>query len=79
MTEAVTEAAHTHAPHSPLAQFEVNKIFSLPEVFGYDISFTNASLFMCLAVLSVAVFILLGMRKRALVPGRPAGRGGDDL
>lgn len=33
-------------------------------------SFTNSSLFMVLTVLSVSVFLVLGMRKNASVPGR---------
>lgn len=57
------------ANHSPLAQFEVKKLIPI-EVAGYDVSFTNASLFMVIAVLCVGMFISLGMRKRALVPGR---------
>ena len=60
----------TEETHNPLAQFEVKKIFTLPEIFGYDISFTNASLFMMLAVIAVSLFMGLGMRRRALVPGR---------
>jgi F-type H+-transporting ATPase subunit a len=64
----VTEAVHP--VHNPLAQFEVKNIFTLPDVLGYDISFTNASLFMVLAVVCVALFMGLGMRQRALVPGR---------
>lgn len=55
--------------HSPLAQFEVKKLIPL-QLAGYDISFTNASLFMVLAVLGIALFVGLGMRRRALVPGR---------
>ncbi len=64
----MTEAAPT--VHNPLAQFEVKKIFTLPDVFGYDISFTNASLLMSLSVIAVALFMGLGMRRRELVPGR---------
>jgi len=63
----VTEAAAHH--HNPLAQFQVHKLFAL-QVHGYDISYTNASLFMTIAVLGIAVFIALGMRRGALVPGR---------
>ncbi len=55
--------------HSPLAQFEVKKLIPI-QMGGYDVSFTNASLFMALAVVCVTLFITLGMRKRALVPGR---------
>ncbi len=57
------------ANHSPLAQFDVKKLVPI-EVAGYDLSFTNASLFMVIAVLCVSLFMSLGMRKRALVPGR---------
>ncbi len=55
--------------HSPLAQFVVKP---LHEIYfaGYDISFTNASLWMLLSMLAVVLFLGLGMRKRALVPGR---------
>lgn len=55
--------------HSPLAQFEVKKIIPL-EFGGYDLSFTNASLFMAIAVFSVCLFMGMGMSRRALVPGR---------
>lgn len=55
--------------HSPLAQFEVKKIIPL-HLGNYDISFTNASLYMILSVLCIALFVSMGMRRRALVPGR---------
>jgi F-type H+-transporting ATPase subunit a len=58
------------AHHSPLAQFEVKTLVPLPHLFGYDISFTNASLFMALAVGAVMLFLGLGMRRGALVPSR---------
>lgn len=57
------------ANHSPLAQFDVIKLVPI-EVAGYDLSFTNASMFMVIAVLCVSLFMSLGMRQRALVPGR---------
>jgi F-type H+-transporting ATPase subunit a len=57
------------AHHSPLAQFEVQKIIPL-HLAGYDISFTNASLFMTLAVVSIMLFVLSGMHRASLVPGR---------
>lgn len=55
---------------SPLAQFEVKPIITLPEVAGYDVSFTNAALFMMLAVITVAVFFSYALRQRSLVPCR---------
>ncbi|PZP86692.1 MAG: F0F1 ATP synthase subunit A [Azospirillum brasilense] len=58
------------AGHSPLAQFEIKTIYSLPEVFGIDMSLTNTSMWMLLSILGVALFFALAMRKQAVVPGR---------
>ena len=55
--------------HSPLAQFEIKTLIPL-QLGDADISFTNSSLFMVLALLGVTLFMVLGMRRRALVPGR---------
>lgn len=57
------------AHHSPLAQFEVKPIHEL-FLAGYNISYTNASLWMTLAAFGVILFLSLGSRKAALVPGR---------
>lgn len=54
---------------SPLDQFTVIKWADI-EVAGYDISFTNSSAAMVASVVLVALFVTLGMRKNALVPGR---------
>ncbi len=55
--------------HSPLAQFEVQPLMPL-QFAGYDLSFTNASLWMILAVCGVSILMFMGMRRAALVPGR---------
>lgn len=55
---------------NPVEQFEVRDLFSLPHISGYNVAFTNASLFMAIAVLCISLFFGLGIRKRALVPGR---------
>ena len=39
-------------------------------MFGWDVSFTNSSLFMLVAVLLIAGFFMLSMRARSLVPTR---------
>ncbi|KWT64359.1 F0F1 ATP synthase subunit A [Hyphomicrobium sulfonivorans] len=52
-----------------MEQFEIKRIIPL-ELFGWDISFTNASLFMVLAVVLIPLFYLFAMNRRALVPGR---------
>lgn len=55
---------------NPVEQFEVRELFSLPHFLGYKVAFTNASLFMVVAILAVALFLGAGTRRRELVPGR---------
>jgi len=53
----------------PMHQFEIKRILPL-EIFGVDASFTNASLFMVLAVITASAFLLMSTSGRSLVPGR---------
>lgn len=62
-------AEHAGGDHGPMSQFEIKRLLDL-ELFGYDISFTNASLFMVLAVVLVTIFLVSAMRARSLVPTR---------
>jgi F-type H+-transporting ATPase subunit a len=55
--------------HSPLAQFEIKTLVPL-QLGDANVSFTNSALFMALAIILVTLFMVLGMRKQALVPGR---------
>jgi F-type H+-transporting ATPase subunit a len=55
---------------SPLQQFEIAELVKLPPFLGFDVSITNSSLFMILAVACTTLLISFGMRKRAIVPGR---------
>jgi F-type H+-transporting ATPase subunit a len=57
------------AKHSPLAQFEIKTLLPI-EIGDVDLSFTNSSLFMVLALVGICAFLLLGMRRRSLVPSR---------
>lgn len=68
----MSDAEHHEGGHSPLHQFQVESISHEPlfNIGGYDISFTNSSLFMVLSLVSVTLFLLLGMRKKSLIPGR---------
>lgn len=52
-----------------MQQFEIKRLIPL-ELFGYDVSFTNASLFMVIALAIIPLFYLIAMNRRALVPGR---------
>ena len=54
---------------SPLAQFEIKTLVPI-EMFGIDASFTNSSLFMVLTVITVSLFLIGGMRRSAMIPGR---------
>lgn len=57
--------------HSPLAQFEIQPLLGGPiHIGGLDVSFTNSALWMVIVVAAVTAFMLLGTRKRAIVPGR---------
>jgi F-type H+-transporting ATPase subunit a len=62
-------AAEGSEAHSPLAQFEVHTLVPI-KLGSVDASFTNAALFMVIAVAAITLFLSLGMQRRALVPGR---------
>jgi F-type H+-transporting ATPase subunit a len=59
--------------HSPLTQFVVTPIIELPQLFGVNIDFTNASLFMVLAVMAAGALFWLAMRRQHIIPGRLQG------
>ncbi|MDX2263666.1 MAG: F0F1 ATP synthase subunit A [Hyphomicrobiales bacterium] len=50
-------------------QFDIKRIADI-NLFGYDASFTNSSLWMVIAVCTVSLFLIFAMRDRALIPGR---------
>jgi F-type H+-transporting ATPase subunit a len=52
-----------------LEQFEIHRMVPATTL-GYDVSFTNASLFMLITLVGVWAFLTLGMRRATLVPGR---------
>ncbi len=58
-----------HASHSPLAQFEIVPYHPM-SIAGYDVSFTNSSLWMVLAIVAIIAFLLPASRRGALVPSR---------
>lgn len=53
----------------PLDQFKIEPIIPI-HIGGLDVSFTNSSLLMCIAVLVASLVVVWGSRKRELVPGR---------
>ena len=54
---------------SPLDQFKIDTIIPL-NVAGVDASFTNSSAWMTFVVVAASLFLIGGMRKQAIVPGR---------
>ena len=57
------------AGQSPLAQFEIKRWVPI-EIGDVDVSLTNSAAFMLLTVVAIGVFLILGMRRPAMVPGR---------
>jgi F-type H+-transporting ATPase subunit a len=55
--------------HSPLEQFEIVKMFDF-ELFGYDLMFTNSSLWLFISVMAATIFVVGGMSRATIVPGR---------
>ena len=55
--------------HNPLEQFEIQTLIPI-RLGNLDISFTNSSAFMVLAVAAVAILMILAVKPRAGIPGR---------
>jgi len=68
-----TAGTHGHGAEGgmpdPMHQFEIKRLLEL-HVGGIDVSFTNSSLFMVIAVILISALTIWGMRGRALVPTR---------
>ncbi len=55
--------------HNSLEQFKINKLFSL-SFSGIDLSFTNSSFFMLLALVIIVAIAITGVRRTHLIPSR---------
>jgi F-type H+-transporting ATPase subunit a len=55
--------------NDPMHQFHIEKLIPM-EIGGFDVSFTNASLYLALGAAIPAAFMLFSSAKAALVPGR---------
>lgn len=53
----------------PMEQFAIEVLHPM-KIGGYDVSFTNSSLWMAIALAGVAVFLFVGTARPQLVPGR---------
>src|ERR1700678_3035533 len=54
---------------NPMEQFEVKPLVPL-HIGGYDVSFTNQALWMCIVVAACSVFLIYAGGSRRLVPTR---------
>ncbi len=54
---------------NPMEQFRVEPIIPL-HIAGYDVSFTNQALVMCVVVAAISIFMMIASTSRRLVPGR---------
>ena len=61
--------SNSEGMRSPVEQFEIKPLVEL-SLGGYDVSFTNSSLFMLLAIGVSAIFLISAMRRADMVPGR---------
>ena len=55
---------------SPMHQFEISPIFTPFSVGGVDLSFTNSSLWMMIAVFVSVIFFSIAVSPKAMIPGR---------
>ena len=54
---------------NPMEQFAVHTLYPI-KAMGYDLSFTNSSLWMAVALGFVSIFLFVGTARPQLVPGR---------
>ena len=54
-----------------MEQFQIKRLIPI-DLFGVDASFTNASLFMVIAVGLITAFLILAMGRRSARAGAPA-------
>ena len=59
----------TTVASSPIDQFKITELQPIKPL-GFDISFTNSSLFMVLTVVAGSLLLMLATRQRSLIPGR---------
>ena len=55
---------------NPMTQFEVYRIGPEIKIGSFDISFTNASLFMVISSLAILIIFNLGSKKNSLLPNK---------
>ncbi|MCZ7657451.1 MAG: F0F1 ATP synthase subunit A [Xanthobacteraceae bacterium] len=54
----------------PIHQFEIKKLFTIGNIGGHEIAFTNSALFMVISVGLISALVIGSTSGRGLVPGR---------
>ena len=55
---------------NPMQQFTVHKIGPEIKIAGIDLSFTNASLFMLISALTIALLLFFGSKNKNIIPNK---------
>jgi F-type H+-transporting ATPase subunit a len=55
--------------HSPMEQFDIKRLLDF-RIGSLDASYTNSALWMTIAVILATFVFVIGMRQRAMIPGR---------
>ena len=55
---------------NPMTQFNVHRIGPEIKIGTFDISFTNASLFMIISTVAILIIFNLGSKKNSLIPNK---------
>ena len=55
---------------NPMTQFEVYRIGPEIKIGVFDLSFTNASLFMVISSLAILIIFNLGLKKNSILPNK---------
>ena len=55
---------------NPMHQFQVYRIGPEIKLGNFDLSFTNASLFMLISAISICLFLYFGSKQKNIIPGR---------
>ena len=55
---------------NPMHQFQVYRIGPEIKLGNFDLSFTNASLFMLISAISICLFLYFGSKQKKIIPGR---------
>ena len=54
----------------PIHQFQIKRLMPVANIGGYEIAFTNSTLFMLIVVAVISIFLIIATSRRSVVPSR---------